>query len=223
MIGFVALRFISEGRKARHETAYPGAHVFLDEKGNFAIQLPGFASPGRYEWTKEMLESDGWQPYDPKPAEDRRCGTCGDWNQFTEHCDNKMSARFSYMTHPGNLCDQWRPIPASPPDDSRFFIVWSPKGKTPPQKQYTTHAHACADAEALAKKHPGQRFFVLDCKKYCVAEDVKVAPDWEKAWDEIDKHFKSGVLVISAASVKAHDPRNKTELKATWKKTKERH
>lgn len=41
-----------------------------------------------------------------------------------------------------------------------FWMVWNPAGRAPTFR-HTTQAFAQAEAERLAKEHPGQSFFVL--------------------------------------------------------------
>lgn len=42
------------------------------------------------------------------------------------------------------------------------LVVWSPDGETPPKVAHTTHGSAHRAAHLLAKKHPGQTFFVME-------------------------------------------------------------
>lgn len=43
-----------------------------------------------------------------------------------------------------------------------FWLVWSPSGATPPKHRHETAQGATAEAERLAKEHPGQLFVVLE-------------------------------------------------------------
>lgn len=42
-----------------------------------------------------------------------------------------------------------------------FWLVWSPEGHNP-QHRHDTDTLAKAEAERLAKEHPGKEFFVLE-------------------------------------------------------------
>lgn len=41
------------------------------------------------------------------------------------------------------------------------YIVWSPDGPTPPKVSHETHKKALWQAHEMAKKHPGQQFYVM--------------------------------------------------------------
>jgi hypothetical protein len=41
------------------------------------------------------------------------------------------------------------------------YIVWSPDGPTPPKVSYQTHPEAHAAANLMAKRHRGQKFYVM--------------------------------------------------------------
>lgn len=42
-----------------------------------------------------------------------------------------------------------------------FYLVWSPQGPTPPRYCHGTQDAAEAEAERLARQHPGRKFFVV--------------------------------------------------------------
>lgn len=44
--------------------------------------------------------------------------------------------------------------------ENEFWMVWNPAGRSPTFR-HTTKAFALAEAERLAKDHPGQNFYVL--------------------------------------------------------------
>jgi hypothetical protein len=46
--------------------------------------------------------------------------------------------------------------------DSKFFLVWSPGGYTPPKVRYPTRSEADVAAQAMAARYIGQEFFVLE-------------------------------------------------------------
>lgn len=44
----------------------------------------------------------------------------------------------------------------------RFWLVWSPAGRTPPKYRHETKAKAQIEAERLARVNPGQSFYVVE-------------------------------------------------------------
>lgn len=44
------------------------------------------------------------------------------------------------------------------------FIIWSPTGTTPPRVRFATHHAAQEIAETMARRYPGQEFFVMEAK-----------------------------------------------------------
>lgn len=42
-----------------------------------------------------------------------------------------------------------------------FWMVWSPGGATPPRVRHPSEFQAQQAAEAMARRHPGQEFFVV--------------------------------------------------------------
>jgi hypothetical protein len=60
---------------------------------------------------------------------------------------------------------------APPPHkDSKFFLVWSPGGHTPPKVRYTTRSEADTAAAAMAARYIGQEFFVLETLSRSIAK-----------------------------------------------------
>lgn len=47
-------------------------------------------------------------------------------------------------------------------DSKAFWLVWSPTGIYAPTHRHPTRTSATTEAERLAKKCPGHRFFVLE-------------------------------------------------------------
>lgn len=45
--------------------------------------------------------------------------------------------------------------------ENPFWLVWSPTGARPPRFRHPTEQSAIAEAERLARAHPGQLFVVL--------------------------------------------------------------
>ena len=71
-----------------------------------------------------------------------------------------------------------RPIP--PTDEQAFWLVWSPEGPTEPKMRYSRQGAARYAARMMAKKHPGQTFFVLKAKivARCEAGASEIAEGW---------------------------------------------
>lgn len=59
-----------------------------------------------------------------------------------------------------------------------FWLVWRDGGSNP-TKKHATESEARAEAERLAAKHPGSRFFVLPALQF--AQAVTPAPTWANA------------------------------------------
>lgn len=45
---------------------------------------------------------------------------------------------------------------------SKFWIVYSPQGPTPPRVRHDSRTKAIVAAESMAQSHPGQEFFVME-------------------------------------------------------------
>lgn len=63
----------------------------------------------------------------------------------------------------------------------RFYVVWRDPSpacmfNNNPAKRHATYADATAEAERLAKVHPGARFYVLQAKAVCSLAELI----WEK-------------------------------------------
>lgn len=56
---------------------------------------------------------------------------------------------------------------------SKFWLVWSPQGATPPRYRHASEAAAINEARRLAELKPGSQFYVLEATG--VAEKVSVA------------------------------------------------
>lgn len=56
----------------------------------------------------------------------------------------------------------------------KFWLVWSPSGRTPPSVEHPTIAAANAEADRLAGLNPGHSFFVLTAESLHVKRDVVV-------------------------------------------------
>lgn len=56
--------------------------------------------------------------------------------------------------------------------ETRFWLIWSPTGPTPPRRRIDTRAEAKRIAEDMAQRHPGQRFYVLRAECVSVKHDV---------------------------------------------------
>ena len=56
---------------------------------------------------------------------------------------------------------------------ARFWMVWSPQGRAPTHKHFSRET-ADAEANRLAKQHPGQEFFVLKAMAGVSARDPKI-------------------------------------------------
>lgn len=56
----------------------------------------------------------------------------------------------------------------------KFWLVWSPMGRTSPSVRHLTIDTANTEADRLAKLNPGQGFFVLTAESLHVKRDVDV-------------------------------------------------
>lgn len=59
-------------------------------------------------------------------------------------------------------------------NDEKFWLVWSPQGRTPPSMRHLTIDTANTEADRLAKLNPGHSFFVLTAESLHVKRDVDV-------------------------------------------------
>lgn len=62
---------------------------------------------------------------------------------------------------------------------TKFWIVWSPEGKTPPRKFYDNLARAEHDAKEVVSAHPEQVAYVLEfvsgaMGKQCIAASKEI-------------------------------------------------
>src|SRR5260221_11682354 len=61
---------------------------------------------------------------------------------------------------------------------NQFFIVFSPSGETPPVAVHEKHPDALAVAWLMARKHQGQKFFVMgSMSRPCLVEAIEAAPE----------------------------------------------
>jgi hypothetical protein len=56
--------------------------------------------------------------------------------------------------------------------ESAFWLVWSPTGETSPSYKHPSIARATAEAERLARAHPGQLFVVLEAVAACREDSI---------------------------------------------------
>lgn len=56
-----------------------------------------------------------------------------------------------------------------------FYIVYSPQGAAPAKVQHSTHGEALFVARRMAELHPGQEFYVMQCKSK--AQVCEAAPE----------------------------------------------
>lgn len=60
-----------------------------------------------------------------------------------------------------------------------FWLVWNPRNR-PPLVRHPTELVARAEAERLARKHPGDTFYVLQAIDACWLTDVAWASGYER-------------------------------------------
>lgn len=70
---------------------------------------------------------------------------------------------------------------------SKFWIIWSPTGRTPPSVQHPTIKEANTEAQRLARLNPGSKFYVLTAETLVVKRDVDIIRLEGKA-DRICEH-----------------------------------
>lgn len=56
-----------------------------------------------------------------------------------------------------------------------FYTVYSPQGEAPAKVQHNTHGEALFAARRMSKLHPGQEFYVMQCKSK--AQVCEAAPE----------------------------------------------
>ncbi len=56
--------------------------------------------------------------------------------------------------------------------EQHFYILWNPTSNLPPRVRLPTIREAETVAKDMAKKFPGQNFYI--CKVLCVAQTVQV-------------------------------------------------
>lgn len=61
---------------------------------------------------------------------------------------------------------------------NRFWLLWNPSHPSPPRVRFDNRAEALRVAEEMAKKNPGEEFYVLCATSLVQAEanPVKVTP-----------------------------------------------
>jgi len=64
---------------------------------------------------------------------------------------------------------------------NEFWMVWCEE-EMPPRVKHSSETMAVLEAERLARKNPGQRFFILHCLEYL---EVNVNPVHRVLLDEI--------------------------------------
>lgn len=74
--------------------------------------------------------------------------------------------------HAAGLCSAVGGSPKSI-NERIFWILWSPEGTTPPRVTFDTREAALAQAEAMARQHRGNRFFVMEAKSLSMVDGVK--------------------------------------------------
>lgn len=55
---------------------------------------------------------------------------------------------------------------------NKFWIVWSPEGRTPPSAKHPTEGTANNEAVRLARLNPGHHFFVMGSEALAIKRDV---------------------------------------------------
>jgi hypothetical protein len=82
-----------------------------------------------------------------------------------------------------------------------FQLVWSPDGKEPPKKRYSSFGHAEADTKKLARLFPGQEFFVMTSAcSYRLIDGVLVRAKYnrKRAPEESQKKQAAHQLIVLA-------------------------
>jgi hypothetical protein len=59
---------------------------------------------------------------------------------------------------------------------TRFWIVWSPTGLTPPRVQHANYDEAKSAAESMARQNPGHEFYALCAVSVSRKTDVTTLP-----------------------------------------------
>jgi hypothetical protein len=62
----------------------------------------------------------------------------------------------------------------------KFWMLWNPKGASPTRQHKSIEA-AIAEAERLARRDPGQEFYVLEALRMCEVPELPVR------WTELEE------------------------------------
>lgn len=75
--------------------------------------------------------------------------------------DPKDLERYTYHLTQPSLYEKalMHPDPAKKP---KFYILWNPSSKEPPQARYNTKEQAVAVARKMALQHAGEEFYVME-------------------------------------------------------------
>lgn len=85
---------------------------------------------------------------------------------------------------------------------NKFWLVWSPQGKTNPQKRYNTQESAIADAKKLSECYPKQDVFVLPATHHFKSTVTVVETPLEATPEELSEvvpKFKIGDRIYHIA------------------------
>ena len=84
-------------------------------------------------------------------------------------------------------------LDAGPP--AAFWLVWRDGCDATPRKKHVTKDRAQTEAERLAEKHPGERFYILPVFEYAIAEVQPVTWRDHKEKEAVDPKKEELLLI----------------------------